>query len=396
MASFADGAASMYDMFARSQQQILDEWAKAMAAFQEGVQAMDPTQTVSENTREAFKAYESWKQSSGKYLDILMSACPGNAGTDTFSKVFRAADAFTRLYEIWEPLAKALQKQALDADSFKDLWDPAKYSETIDKIFGFGTPSAAAGLSGNVSDLLETWGARGEQFVKPWAEALRTNVDASLAAQAGDPEAATEVFRGLYAAFDRTFGKFLTMPAVGKDREQVELLSRTIHRYGIYLAKSNELQRQMHRIAQQAMERVGETMAQKVDNGEPIKGFGDFVQLWTKTNEEAFLGFFRTEEFSQLQGVVMEAALDCRKQFHELMEAVLGDLPIALRSEMDDVSRTNYMLNKSVRALKKKCSEIDEMREEIKQLQKKAAALEKKLAAAKSTADRGQREEVAS
>jgi hypothetical protein len=386
----------MYDMFARSQQQLFAEWAKALATFQEGAQAIDPSQRVSESTRGAFKLYDSWKQSAGKYLDILMSACPGNMGTDTFSKVFRAADAFTKLYEVWEPLSTAFQKQGLDTDSFKGLFDPAKYSETIDKIFGFGAPAAAAGLTGHASDLLETWGARGEQFLRPWAEAVRTSLDASLAAQAGDPEAAMEVFRGLCTAFDGTFGKFLTMPAVGKDREQVELLSRTIHRYGVYLAKSGELHRHMQRIARQAMERVVETMAQKVNDGEPIKGFGDFVQLWTKTNEEAFLGFFRTAEFSHLQGVVLEAALDCRKQFEELMEKALGDLPIALRSEMDDVSRANYTLNKSVRALKKKCSEIDEMRQEIKQLQKKAAALEKRLAAAESPGDRETIEESAS
>ena len=97
-----------------------------------------------------------------------------------------------------------------------------------------------------------------------------------------------------------------------------------------------------------------------------------------------FLEFFRTPEYSQLQGVVLDTAVDCRQQFRQLMEKALADLPVALSSELDDVSRKNYALNKSVRALKKKSAEIDEMRSEIKRLQRKMATLEKQLAAAPS------------
>jgi hypothetical protein len=396
MASTAENTASMYDVFARSQQQLFAEWSKAIGTFQQGVQAVDPSQKAAENTREALKLYDAWKDSAGKYLDILMSSCPGNTGTDTFSRVFRASDAFTKLYEVWEPLATALQKQSLDAQSYQDLFDPAKYAESIQSLFGFGSPTAIPGMSGDASELLQSWSSKGEQFLKPWADAMRTNMDAALAAQSGDLGAALEVFRGFHTAFDGTFGKFLDMPAVGKDREQVELFSRTIDHYALFLAKTGELHRDMHTIAQQAMEKVVQTMAQRVNDGEPITGFGEFVQLWTKTNEEAFLEFFRTPEYSELQGVVLDTAVDCRQQFRQLMEKALAELPVALSSELDDVSKKNYTLSKSVRALKKKAGEIDDMRAEIKRLNKKMATLEKKLAAATSTGDGAPNAEPAS
>ena len=113
--------------------------------------------------------------------------------------------------------------------------------------------------------------------------------------------------------------------------------------------------------------------------GGQIAGFGEFVKLWTKTNEEAFLEFFKTEQFSELQGIVLDTALECRRQFQQLMEAWLKDFPIALRSEMDDLCKRSYTMNKSVRALAKKNSEIDAMQEEIERLRKRVATLEERL-----------------
>ena len=109
MADASENNASMHDIFSRSQQQFFEQWGKTLATFQEAVQASDPWQTVSESARQSFKFYDAWRESTGEYLDVLMSACPGNTGTDTFAKLFRAVDAYTKLYEFWEPLAKAFR-----------------------------------------------------------------------------------------------------------------------------------------------------------------------------------------------------------------------------------------------------------------------------------------------
>jgi class III poly(R)-hydroxyalkanoic acid synthase PhaE subunit len=387
MASTQEDNASLYDVYLKSQRQLLDQWQAALAGVQKSLGATDASAVMSESTRQAFRTYEAWKESTGKYLDVLMSACPGNAGTDTFSRVFRAADVYVKLYEFWEPLAAALREKAFDAQSFGGLLDPAKYAETIHRLFGFGAPTAVRGLAGQASEFIETWASRGQEFLKPWAEAMRTSLEAAFASGSGDPQASAEVFRRFYSAFERTLGKSLNMPAVGKDREQVELFGRAVQRYANFATKNNELQRLMAGIAQKAMEKVVQGIAQKVRDGQDIKGFGEFVQLWTKTNEEAFLEFFRTDQYTELQGLVLDAAVDCRKEFQQLMEASLKDFPIALRSEMDDISKTTYTLNKRVRALGKKCAEVDDLHANLEQLQNKVAALECALAGVHSVAN---------
>ena len=138
MAETSESNASLHDVFARSQQQFFEQWSKALETLQETLRTSDRSQESSEHARQVFTFYDSWREHTGRYLDVLLSACPGNPGTATFSKLFGAADAYARLYEFWEPLARALQERASNLDSYRDLLDPARFRETTDRIFGFG------------------------------------------------------------------------------------------------------------------------------------------------------------------------------------------------------------------------------------------------------------------
>ena len=89
------------------------------------------------------------------------------------------------------------------------------------------------------------------------------------------------------------------------------------------------------------MEKVVESIAEKIKNKEDIADFDQFFRLWAEVNEKDFLELFKTEEFAKLQGVVLDVSLDTRRYFQQLMELYLEDFPIALRSEMDDVYKTS-------------------------------------------------------
>ncbi|MFM8331320.1 MAG: poly(R)-hydroxyalkanoic acid synthase subunit PhaE, partial [Candidatus Methylumidiphilus sp.] len=67
---------------------------------------------------------------------------------------------------------------------------------------------------------------------------------------------------------------------------------------------------------------------------------------------------FQTEDFSRLQGELLDAGLTARTHYFKIMEMQLYDLPIALRSEMDDLYKTVYDLKKKVRALEQQADEV--------------------------------------
>jgi hypothetical protein len=86
-------------------------------------------------------------------------------------------------------------------------------------------------------------------------------------------------------------------------------------------------------------------------SGEEIKEFGEFFDLWIDVSEQTYFALFQTEDFGRLQGELLDSSLNVRKHFFKLMEMHLYDLPIALRSEMDDLYKTIYDLKKKVRKL---------------------------------------------
>lgn len=371
-----------HDTWSKSQSDFFESWTEATENFKKAFKGMDWAKGAAKDSQDLFSLYHSWSEMFSKYFDVMIKNYSLGVSKDTVSKLFSGADAYVKLYEFWEPLLKAFQSRATETGSYKDLLDPSKYKEMIDKVFGFSSPETLTEFYGQASKLVETWGSKGEYFIKPWADTMQKNMDAYLELASGDPEASMNIFHNLYASFESTFGKAFKMPAVGKDREEVELLLKTFDRYSIFLAKNTEFHHKIILTGQKAMEKVIKSVANKIREDGEITSFDEFFKLWTKTNEKAFLEFFNTEEFSKLQGIVLDAALDARRHFQQLMELFLSDFPIALRSEMDDLYKKVYTLNKNVRALMRNSSNTDELHKEIMDLRKKVATLEKRQSGA--------------
>lgn len=378
MEKTSEKGSHFYDSWLKSQEDFLKSWTKTTENFQKAFAGMSWTKGAAKDTQDISGIYNLWGETFGKYFDVIIKNQPLNTGTDAISKLFKGADSYMKLYEFWRPVINALQEKGLDAGSYKDVLDFSNYREVIDNIFSFSSPVAIQEFYGQASHLLETWGSKGQIFVKPWMDLIQKNIDASLDLASGDPEASMNIFHNIYSAFESTFGKAFKIPAVGKDREKVELLLKTIDRYSIFLAKNVEFQHVMYKTGQKAMDEVVEAVAKKIKKGEDITSFEEFFKIWTTVNEKAFFDLFRTEEFSKLQGIVLDVALDARRYFQQLIELYLSDFPVALRSEMDDTYKTIYNLNKNVRALMKKSKGYDEMQQEITDLKEKLDMLEKK------------------
>jgi class III poly(R)-hydroxyalkanoic acid synthase PhaE subunit len=308
------------------------------------------------------KHIEQWMEESKKIQQSLLGA-GGPAGSikegigvvsDTVSKIFSSSNVYVKLGEIWLPLIKAIQEKGMNVDSYKDVLDPAQYREFMDRIFGFTSPEATKAFYEEAMKFLQALTTPAAGFAGPWTEAFQKSMKAMPAFVEGHPQSFINVFHTMFDAFDNTFGKWFHVPAVGKDREKVALLLRTCDDLAVNMAKNVEYRHVIYVTGLRAMEKVIETIAEKIrSNGDGISGFNEFLDLWIDVNEKTYLEVFQTEQFSKLQGEVLESSLSLRKHFFKLMELYLYDFPIALRSEMDDLYKTIYDLRKKVKGLEK-------------------------------------------
>jgi class III poly(R)-hydroxyalkanoic acid synthase PhaE subunit len=348
------GNAPFFDTWLKVQQDFVNTWVETTKNAQKMFTGFMPS-GEGQPGGEVFNLYNAWVKTMDGSFGVIMKNFPGGTGKDTVSKLFRGFDTYIKLYDFWMPMVKAMQDKALNPEAYKDMADPKKYKEAMDKIFGFATPEAMNQFFGEATKLVDTWGSAAQDFVKPWAGAMQKNSNAfSDLAALSDPNASMNMFHNLYGAFEGTIGKAFKIPPVGKDREKVELMLKTLDKYSVYTARNVEFQHKMYITGQDAMQKVVDTIAKKVKDGEEIKSYNEFFKIWTDVNEKEFYALFKTEEFSRVQAQVLESALDFRRNFHILIEQYLSDFPVPVRSEMNDVYKTIYDLKKRVRTLEKK------------------------------------------
>lgn len=345
-----------FDIWLKSQELVFGNLTEMRQKFQQGLQGLGGNVGGMPGFGGFQDMYTSWTKS-------VMNALQGTGTADmnfvkeTLSKTLTGANAYQKLYEIWLPFFKAIQEKSASPNSYKDLTDPAKFKEMLDRVFGFD-PTAVSQIVEQATKLFETLAGSSQGFMKPWVDASGKSFKDFPNMMEGHPESFMKMFHTLFSTFDSTVGRAFHVPAVGKDREKIELLLRSLDDLSVYLARRTEYEHMMYVTGLGAYEKVIATVADKVSKGEEFKRFDEFFDLWIDVSEKAYYALFQTQDFSKKQGELLEASVNVRQHSFKLMELYLYDFPIALRSEMDDLYKTVYDLKKKVKSLEKQIGKV--------------------------------------
>lgn len=324
-----------FDAWMKSQTQAfttLREQGERMLSFYQSA--------IPNNTKNPF---DMWRDA---VLKALSGGVDGNAMQDTMFKAFTSTDAMQKLYEMWQPVFQAMQSQSLNAAN--SYIDPAKIKQMLDQMFNFDS-SAITQLQEQASQFMAAY----QKFSKPWSDAVTANMGMMPQAFDGNPQALFSMYQNMSNVLNSKAGQLFNAPKVGKDRETAELLSRFLESLATYAKCNAEYQQAMYKTGGGAMQEVVEQLVAKAQAGDTSgQDFSAFFELWIATNEKTFNKFFQTKEFSRLRDAVTSSGFAARKHYFALVELQLADLPIALRSEMDDLYKTIYELRKEVKNLK--------------------------------------------
>ena len=346
---------SFFDAWLKSQVLIIENMTESAKKFQEAF--CGPPKRESKPGTDFNNIYTSWTTA---VLNALRETDTADMSVlkETLSKTLGGSNAYMKLYEIWLPLCKAIQEKNMKPDAYMDLLDPANYKKVLDQVFGFDT-DAISQMCAQATSAINTFACSAQGFMSPWGEASLKSLEAFPRFLEGHPESFMTIFHNMFNAFDSTVGRIFHVPAVGKDREKIEMLLRSLDDFSVYLARSTEYQHMIYVTGLAAFEKVIATVAEKISVGEEIKGFDEFFDLWVDVNEKTYNALFQTEDFSKMQGGLLDVSVNTRKHFFKLTELYLYDFPIALRTEMDDVYKTIYELKKRVNSLEKQLKEVN-------------------------------------
>ncbi|HQE12499.1 MAG TPA: poly(R)-hydroxyalkanoic acid synthase subunit PhaE [Flavipsychrobacter sp.] len=328
---------------------------------------------------DAYKnASQNWTGIFNQYNDILNNGfakfqenLQNGTTQDVYKNMMNATEGFTKFYEMWMPMWKSIQDKTFNMEVYKQWMNPVAYKDMMDKYFGF-MPENSRQYMQQASEMFQNNFKQASQNNWNNYEQVRNMLNQAM------PVNTTEMFGNMMSGYNAfynnmneataPFTKMMTPNAQTKTLVEWQDLS---NRIAVYNIKNAELQYMMYTQGTKVMDNLAQNIATKIQKGQDVNSIMALYQEWMNISDKTFVELFESDAYSQLMAEVSAMQLKLRKDIEMQMEKFMTGIPVATRSEMDEMYKTIYDLKKQVRQLEKM---LDLTTEEVAEDAKTATA----------------------
>jgi len=279
----------------------------------------------------------------------------GNAlsAMDTLSHIFNNTRTYLKMYELWQPVWEAMQGAKPSFTQVKNAFDSQQFSQMLEGLFStLNTQHSkdfleqmngfTLSLLESMKDMNQQWGERFEQmrqmlpenFSGQWLESQGFSYD-------------------MYYKMQKNLAPIFTMLPPGKEKDMLALMLNVQDKYVKYYIKSSELQSLLVNTASKAMDKSLQKVVKLVsDKKEPVV-FDDFFNFWLDITENDMIQLYSGDAFSRLQGELLSIGSSIKKDLDKQMEEMMAHLPIAPRSEIDELTALVHELRGKMRNIER-------------------------------------------
>jgi len=339
--------------------------------------------------RANYEIYNQWLNTSQEMIKQTWKGSSGGANKTVFEDMLDATNIYNKMYEFWDGAIKILSGEVSTAkdiqknyEEFCDIWIK-NYTEFFNTFFTTSgiEPLKSMGISMDLlkmnTDLLLT-------FITPWIEVSQELPEKSIESFRKGPQGYADIYRSWLPAYEQSWSKILKMPPMGITRQSTERLQRLTETMIEHSKVMTEYSGILYKVGTESMQKVAAKLGEMYIEGHPPKTYREFYTLWWTTNEDTLYQLFKTHEFSRLIGRVIDVTMRLRQRYNSVMEELLKALPIPTRSEMDDLYKTLYVMNKEVKDNLKRLGELEDklstteasLLEQVRELEGRLEALE--------------------
>jgi Poly(R)-hydroxyalkanoic acid synthase subunit (PHA_synth_III_E) len=306
-----------------------------------------------------FGLYDNWLQLN-KHISGLVSQggqdiskqLPNGVMAESVKNMFNSSEAYVKLLEMWVPMMKKMQQDAPKKfDDMKDMLQPERYKEVLDKVFQFASPEALNDFYTQASKIVEQVGGSNQVSMDRYQEMLAHNTKLLPELMAGDPHAAMKIYESMYEAYSKNLDPTVKTALNGRDAELMDVTKGVVAKVSEYVNRFTQFQYKIYVAGQKAMETSLEDQFKAYQKSGEVGNFNDFFKQWVSTNQSTYTEVFKSKEFGKLQNDLMDAGLEIKGEFQRLMEVYLADYPIVARSEMDNMYKKLQEVQSKLRKL---------------------------------------------
>ncbi len=325
-----------------------------------------------DNSKNMYEQYtKSFGQSSNPFADWTKNF-NNDITRDAWKNMTDANSGFFRFFEMWKPAFEAVQNNKFDTEWFKTSFNPATFSEMMNKTLEQISPTHMRELVSQYQNWSEMATNYSKNAYNQWASSLPENVRNSTPFTFWSNLQETSN-NNPFTAYQKSVMPLFSFFNPGKDGEVKELVVNVLEKTSTYGQKLNEMQKLLYVSGAKLWESFVTENAEKMRKGTDLSNTQEVFSKWVAYCEESFIGIFRGDEYSKIQAELLDLSLEIRQNNEKIQEIALGNTPVVLRSEADELYETIYELRKRIYALEKQLGDT-ESKEPKPTAKKKATA----------------------
>ncbi|MBF0411487.1 MAG: hypothetical protein HQK70_02105 [Desulfamplus sp.] len=164
------------------------------------------------------------------------------------------------------------------------------------------------------------------------------------------------IFKAWSEIYEKEFRKFLRIPKLGLTREYQEKLNDMTDKLNICQTNMAEFLRMLSIPFQRSAIVMQDEIDKLAEKGQLSEDPQFYYQMWLKILEGHFMTLFQTSEYVETLTKTVYSMSQFTSAKESVAEDMLKHLPIASRSEMDDMAKELHLLKRDIRNIKKKIS----------------------------------------
>lgn len=296
----------------------------------------------------ANNTYEKSLQQLGETNPLYKETIEKYAGITSFNN---------NLKKLWEDLNATITDKESDPFKFYTKWSE-DYSKLVSSQLLFFMPEEVKNLYDKTVDIYKVSNSTTNDFFAPWMDQAKNMQDLLLKSTSGDQNANTEFLKIWQRTFSSSFGKIFNMPQFLMNAEQMQKQMSSVNAMITFISTLTEYNSTVANKSKETLEKVIKDYQAMVVEGTHPKSYKEFYEFWWKQNEASYLQLFGTEEFAKIIGQLLDAGVNFKRKYDDLLEKQLEFLPYPTKTDMDSVYKTLDSLKREIRSLKKEVAAL--------------------------------------
>ena len=165
------------------------------------------------------------------------------------------------------------------------------------------------------------------------------------------------IFRVWTDIYEKEFRQILHVPQLGLFRTYQEKANEATDKYALFQASLSEFLRMLGMPFYRSMQVMQEKLTEMAEQGTLPDDTKEYYKLWIKVLEGHFMKLFQNPDYVETLGRTINDLAEYSAARDEALEIIIGMLPVAKRSDVDEISRDLYEMKKRLRRLERRFPE---------------------------------------